>query len=118
MSRIPPPEKHMPQLLVVQPDEEEMRQAPGLRVVQDNQERVRTVSKNEKTMTLKNKTEDRVILDMIEKMIDNGYVVRIARTGTRTHASAVSSMPNRENRFVESGGLTNAIAELSKKIFG
>lgn len=108
----------MPQLLVAQPDEEEMRQAPGLRVVQDNQERVRTVSKNKKTMTLKNKTEDRVILDMIEKMIDNGYVVRIARTGTRTHASAVSTVTGRQNRFAESGGLTDAIAELSKKIFG
>jgi len=34
-------------------------------------------------ITFKNKIEDRVILDMIEKMIDNGYVVRIARTGMR-----------------------------------
>lgn len=82
--------------------------------------RMRSIRKNRcvAVITVKNKTEDRVILDMIEKMIDHGYVVRIARTGMRTHASAVSSIPNRENRFVESGGLTNAIAELSKKIFG
>ncbi len=51
-------------------------------------------------------------------MIDNGYVVKIARTGTRTHASAVSTVTGRQNRFAESGGLTDAIAELSKKIFG
>lgn len=36
----------------------------------------------------------------------------------RPHASAVSIMTNRENRFVESGGLTNAIAKLAKKVMG
>lgn len=98
----------MPQLLVVQPDEEEMRQAPGLRVVQDNQERVDGM----KRKSVNN------ITDMFEKIIAKGYVVRVGlATGDRYHASAVTMRTDLENRYSEGYSINQVVEDLYSKVF-
>lgn len=59
------------------------------------------------------------LVEMIGKMIDRGFVIRIGKVpGHGFHASAVTMRTDQENRFVEGSGVAQVIEGLYRKTGG